>query len=405
MTTKINEVEVQNTKRIVNVTFSPSGAGLTIIGGRNGQGKTSVLDSIAWALGGNKFKPSEAGRDGEEPYIKIELDNGLVVERVGKNSSLKVTDPLGMKGNQTLLDDLIGELALDLPAFMNADSKKKAKILLGILGVEDELARLDEQEKEKFTERTAVNKAKKQADAEAKSMNFHDDAPDSPIIVTELAEQLNAAISQNVKVENLERRITQKKEAINSILEQIARLKQAVDDGEKELLELEGQRSPFGVVDTSHIQEQIKNAEAINAKVRENEKFNEQNRKAWELQKQSDSLTEEIESIRAARTALLDGAKLPLKGLSVQDGELVYNGAVWDGMSGSEQLRVGTAIVRAVNPKCGFVLLDKLEQMDAETLQEFSQWAADEGLQIIATRVSTGEECTLILEDGNLARK
>ena len=69
-------------------------------------------------------------------------------------------------------------------------------------------------------------------------------------------------------------------------------------------------------------------------------------------------------------------------------------------MSGSDRLKVSTAIVRKLNPNCGFVLMDKLEQMDLNTLQEFGQWLQQEGLQVIATRVSTGEECSIIIEDG-----
>ena len=72
-------------------------------------------------------------------------------------------------------------------------------------------------------------------------------------------------------------------------------------------------------------------------------------------------------------------------------------------MSGSDQLKVSTAIVRKLKPQCGFVLLDKLEQMDMNTLNEFSQWLQQEGLQAIATRVSTGDECSIIIEDGYVA--
>jgi hypothetical protein len=69
-------------------------------------------------------------------------------------------------------------------------------------------------------------------------------------------------------------------------------------------------------------------------------------------------------------------------------------------MSSSDQLKVSTAIVRKLNPKCGFVLLDKLEQMDLNTLKEFGEWLEQEDLQAIATRVSTGGECSIIIEDG-----
>ena len=122
-----------------------------------------------------------------------------------------------------------------------------------------------------------------------------------------------------------------------------------------------------------------------------------------EYKRQYSVLNEEINAVRQKKVELLQNATLPLPGLSVMDEELVYNGKKWDCMSGSDQLKVATAIVRKLNPKCGFVLLDKLEQMDLDTLQEFGQWLETEKLQAIATRVSTGDECSIIIEDGYVA--
>ena len=108
--------------------------------------------------------------------------------------------------------------------------------------------------------------------------------------------------------------------------------------------------------------------------------------------------------MRDQKTELLNAADLPLPELSVKEGELIYKGQQWDNMSGSDRLKVSTAIVRKLNPKCGFVLLDKLEQMDLVTLNEFGQWLAQEGLQAIATSVSTGDECSIIFEDGYVVK-
>ena len=92
---KINALEIENVKRIKAVAMTPAATGMTIIGGNNNQGKTSVLDTIAWALGGDRYRPSNPEREGSviPPRIKLTLSNGLVVERSGKNSTLKVTDP------------------------------------------------------------------------------------------------------------------------------------------------------------------------------------------------------------------------------------------------------------------------------------------------------------------------
>lgn len=116
--------------------------------------------------------------------------------------------------------------------------------------------------------------------------------------------------------------------------------------------------------------------------------------------KQYDELTDILADIRQKKTDLLKNADLPLPELSVDKGELIYKGKKWDAMSGSEQLKVSAAIVRKLNPECGFVLLDKLEQMDEDTLNEFGRWLESENLQAIATRVSTGDECSIIIEDG-----
>ena len=105
------------------------------MGGKNNQGKTSVLDAIAWALGGDKYRPSQAQRNDSviPPNLHIVMNNGLIVERKGKNSALKVTDPEGKKGGQQLLNEFVEQLALDLPKFMEAPDKEKAQTLLQII--------------------------------------------------------------------------------------------------------------------------------------------------------------------------------------------------------------------------------------------------------------------------------
>lgn len=157
---KINELLIENVKRVKAVQFEPSADGLTIIGGRNGQGKTSVLDAIAWALGGNNYKPSVPERDGAlvPPNLHLELSNGLIVERKGKNSTLKVTDPNGNKSGQQLLNEFVSTMALDLPKFINGSDKDKADSLLKILGIGDVLAQLDTKENQLYAQRTEVGR-------------------------------------------------------------------------------------------------------------------------------------------------------------------------------------------------------------------------------------------------------
>ncbi|KYP21674.1 hypothetical protein AKL14_00585 [Streptococcus parauberis] len=151
---------------------------------------------------------------------------------------------------------------------------------------------------------------------------------------------------------------------------------------------------------TAEIEDNIAQIDEINRKVRANLDKDKAEEDAKQQREQYALLSTEIERIRQAKRDLLTNANLPLEGLSVDEGKLLYQGQEWDNMSGSQQLMVATAIVRKLKPNCGFVLIDKLEQMDNNTLQEFGAWLEQEGLQAIATRVSTGDECSIIIEDG-----
>ena len=406
---KINSLELENIKRVKAVKLEPTANGLTVVGGKNNQGKTSVLDAIAWALGGAKYKPSQAQREGSlvEPQLHIELSNGMVVERLGKNGTLKVTDPSGQKGNQSLLDSFISQFALDLPKFMEADKNTKAKILLQIIGVGDKLSAFDKQESELYNRRTEIGRIADQKKKYADEMIQWDGVPDEIVSAAELIRQQQEILARNGhnqelrnQVKNLEaqktileQRIAETTKALNAMQEQMTELANDLVIANTNAKDLQDES-------TAELEMSIANIDSTNAKVRDNLNKQRAQAEAEEYKLQYGDLTTQLEDVRKARMELLNGVEMPLQNLSVDNGELVYKGQKWDNMSGSDQLKVATAIVRKTNPKCGFVLLDKLEQMDIDTMNEFGHWLQENNLQAIATRVSTGDECSIFIEDG-----
>ena len=409
MSIKINQLEIENVKRIKAVKIEPKETGLTIIGGNNNQGKTSVLDAIAWALGGEKYKPSQAVREGSvvPPNLHLVMSNGLVVEHKGKNSTLKVTDPNGKKAGQQLLNEFIEQLALDLPKFMNASGKEKADVLLQIIGVGPQLIELDQKEKELYQERLYVGRTADQKAKFAKEMTYYDDVPKELISPSELIKQQQEILARNGENERKRSAAVALNAERNRLAEKVNALKEELERYQAQLIKVDHDMNiayktaeELHDESTAELEASIANIDEINRKIRANLDKEKAEDDAREYLTNYEKLTGQIENIRQKRTALLDAAELPLAGLSVKDGELIYNGQKWDNMSGSDQLKVSTAIVRKLNPNCGFVLLDKLEQMDMQTLEAFGQWLEGEGLQAIATRVSTGDECSIIIEDG-----
>ena len=426
MSVKIASLELENVKRIHAVELEPAQDGLTVIGGKNAQGKTSVLDAIAWALGGDKMKPADPNRKGgaTPARLRVELSNGIVVERKGKNGSLHVTDTTGKKAGQQLLNDFISQLALNIPRFMNGSDADKATALLQTLGIDAELAKIDGSIRATFQDRQLVGRDAKAKRAHAEKLPHHDDAPAAPVSAAELIQKQQAILARNgeklkakqdaedtakkaefartaVSASNM--RVADLEQQLTEARAELARRTKEAEEAEEKAKVLAQTTAELVLESTEEIESSIANIETINNKVRDNQAKAEADAEALRVEQEYDGLTQKLEDLRAKRRGLLDGAPLPLPELSIDDeGALTYKDHTWGDMSGAEQLVVATAIVRATKPECGFVLVDKLEQFDTDELKKFGEWAKGEGLQIIGTRVATDDSCTVVIVDGRI---
>lgn len=409
MSVTITALEAENVKRIKAVALTPAPTGLTLVGGNNNQGKTSVLDALAWALGGDRFRPNAAQRDGAvaPAHLKVTLSNGVIVERKGKNSTLTVTDPTGRRSGQQLLNAFIEPLALDLPRFMEASDKEKADILLRIIGIGTELHVRDLEIKSLYDKRTFTGQLAQQKKHFAEELIYYPEAPEEPVSASDLIHQQQEILARNGENQRKRNQLVQLTDLLERQKKVVADLEFQLSTEKQRLTTMQAdvkiaQTSAENLQDesTAELEASIRSIEETNQKVRANLEKARAEDEAAQYASDYDKLTEAITQKRADRMALLNGADLPLPELSVKDGALTYKGKHWRDMSGSDQLRVAAAIVRRLNPDCGFVLLDKLEQMDMTTLTEFGRWLEAEHLQAIATRVSTGSECQIIIEDG-----
>lgn len=467
---KITGFSVQDFKRIRLVEIHPTENGLTILGGRNAQGKSSCLDAIAYALGGETFRPSDINNHDAEKNatIRVEID-GLIVERAGKNAALKITDARGMRGNQTLLNDIVGKFALDLGAFMRAGDLDKAKMLLKMFpDLEQRLAELKKRADEIREARADQNRDIKRLQVHFNEMPHFPEAPADEISIEALTKELQGvteaenetasrrallAVEQQraaeleSKLANNQRLIDAKnteigtnedrlKEALKTLEAEYERQKKAMFEQainrkaelETQIAELqqgqaEIERNITGTKDgiesikanlagdpdfaakKADIMQRLQQADETNKQIRANAERRKLYAQIAEMRQTSDRQTADLQAIEADRTALLQNAELPLPELSINaDGELLYRGQKWDCMSGSERLKVATAICMKSKPGCGFVLIDGLEAMDPQTLADFGEFLTAQNMQGIGTIV--GENAaTVIIEDGRVQEK
>ena len=419
---KITSFEIENVKRVQAVTLEPLETGLTIIGGDNYQGKSSCLDAIMSALGGEKFTPSDPIHEGaDKGSVTIKLSNGLTVTRsfTKKGTYLKIDCPDGGKTGQALLNEFINSFALDLSSFLNASEKVKAEVLLNIIGVD--LTPYNEKIAKMEGDRLAVGRQEVKAKGHAESMPYDEEAGSDLLTPTDMMTELEKKISANAKnreirenveawLANLNRqrdKVKEKLERIDDLQKRIVSItkeyqeeRDEVERMDKEYTNAIKQAEDLVDEDTTAIKDKLAEIDATNARIHLNLEREKAFNDVANFHEEYLNIQRQIVAIREEKLALLNGASMPLESLSVDNDTLTYKERAWDCMSHSDQMITATAICRAVNPKMGFVLLDKIEAMDMSTLQVFGEWLNQEDLQVISTKVSQGDECSFIIEDG-----
>jgi len=412
----ILDCSLKNAGRVRAVYLEPKPSGLTVVGGRNRQGKTTCLDMIAWLVGGDKYRPPDPNHRGGDGPAELDMhtSNGLHIQRRGKNGSLYVKDETtGKDGNQTLLDKLLTPFALDLPSFRRAKSKEKCDILLRTLGVDVELTACQKAIDEAYEARKLVNRDAHQKEGALAQARKPDELPmDEPINVDELVASLQKANDKNAARQKLARdqdllieSIDRDNEEIERLIRRVEELRLGIEAKKATLAKLPEPGEP---VDTSRLQADIAKANELNAQfakvTQQRRDYERVAREAADARRSSQAADAAVEVARKAKMELLASVQMPDPDIGVSDeGELTYKGDPWDALAGSDELIVSCKIVSKLNPECRFALVDELEKLDLESLAEFDKWADAEGLQVIGTRVSVGDECSLVIENGEVA--
>lgn len=429
MSRKIVSLEVENVKRISALQVQPDGKPLVVIGGKNGAGKSSVLDSIVYALGGKTKMPAKPVRSGEdEAEIVVELDGSpplIVTRRIkadGKTTvevKQKFEDGVESRVSspQALLDSLVGRISFDPLEFVRLKPKDQVEMLKDVVGVSTD--DLEAEEKQVFDERADINRELKRVQGQLDGFPDHGDVEEVDVqaLVAKLGkiaehnDGVNALLRQAESLDNV---VKMREADRDKARDDVERLKQALavaqahrDSCEEVLahdkenaIDAKGRAEAKAFIDDSDVKRQISEAHSVNQKFRDNQQRAAAQKTVDSLKAKSDALTAKIEQVRADKLKRMQSAKWPVAGLGFGDDGVTMEGLPFEQCSSAEQLRISTAVGLSANPKLNVLMIRDGSLLDEDSLKQVSDIAESAGAQVWIERVGEGAECSVVIEDG-----
>ena len=412
---KIIELKSENIKRVKAVEIKPKD-NVVIISGKNDQGKSSILDSIWYALEGKgslKDTPMPIRKGENKAEVKLTLDDFVVTRNWTANdkSYLKVTNREGLaySSPQELLDSFIGKLAFDPLVFAGMKEKEQRDLLLDVAGIN--FSKIDYDISALKEERTMKGREVKLMSGEREIISTSD-LPEKEIDISKLNNQYQEALNANYEIKNKGDKIEEFKSYIINCDQDIKEYELKIEDlkknKEKMIVAIDNLTKWLKenkMVETELLKDKITNAYEINDQIKARQRNDIKDIELSKKQAEYDKYTKDINSLLAKKEEILKSAKMPISGINIDDNGVLFKEIPFAQLSSSEQLKVSLSIAIALNPKLKVIRIVDGSLLDEDNMALIKCIAKEKDYQIWIERVNdTGELC-FIIEDGELVDK
>ncbi|GAA2546014.1 energy-coupling factor transporter ATP-binding protein EcfA2 [Neomicrococcus aestuarii] len=401
---KIIRLESTNYKRLKAVEIKPDPDGnLVIISGKNGQGKSSILDSITAALGGvsSKVTPKPIREGEERAEIVVETEDVTVTRKFtqsGSTITVKSKDGATYGKGQAHLDGLLGRLSLDPLAFTQLSDKDQVATLLDLVELPFDPAKLDADRKCIFDERADIGRQGKSIGEVA----VDDSLPVEESSASEIIGQIREAEEHNRNVAAWRKQLSESESEASEVTQQIELLQRKLERLIANGVDAKNWLKKNVEHDTSDLESRLATVEDTNAAIRVNNSAREKLAEKDSLRAKYEALTTEIETIDKTRADGLASAKFPIDGLGFDEGGVTYQGVPFKQASSGEQLRVSLAMAIALNPKLRVIRIADGSLLDSDNLALIESMAKAHDFQVWIEMVSDGDGRGIVIEDGEV---
>lgn len=433
--TKIAKVRISNILGIDELEFTPDGK-LTEITGKNGKGKTSVLEAIKSVAGGSDATLLRKGT--EKGEVVLVLDDGTeLANKVTAAASTKTVTRDGKKVSKPaeVIRQLTDMLSVNPVEFLTARKQDRVKVLLESMPINLDterlakaarrpvdadpgvhpLALIEMVRKQVFEDRTGTNRAVKEKDATINQMTVA--LPEVPEGVSANEDELNAQLEAARAAANTEAdRIATKLDAIRlekqSAIDKVradtqaevdrlrAAEQEAIAEIKSDLADKEGKAGRQKEINKERFNTAADPIKATLAVIKSNRDayakreqtvafIEKMKTELADLEKDAANQTQALADIDAYKAELVNN--LPIKGLEVVDGEVMRDGIVFDRLNTAQQVDIAIEIAKLRAGELAIMCVDGLELMDPTAFAEFRRRVEESNIQLFVTRVSDEE--------------
>lgn len=415
---KLVRLEVNNMMsiRFAEVEFDEAG-GLVVIGGANGSGKSSLIESLLFAFGGKKAIDKDALRYGaEKGFVNVTLGGQEFQIRIRRTINKKGGETLTVKGAdgkpinspQAVLNTLMGIVGIDPSIIWKMGNAEISKALRDAMGLD--LTTMDSEEKTFYDERAVANRSVKSLHSSRANIDVFPDVPEERVSMTGLLDELKVAQDHNAVMQTVADKMKDSSERRADAVEKILRLKAQIEecqvmivDLDKEVDGAEAFLRESDAVDIDEIKARMASAEDTNKKIDSNGWADSMDIEIEKAELDAKSYDEKIEAVRQQKRDLIVSAEFPLDGVEFdQDGNLILDGKPWQAWSDGERLLAAFEIAAAMSPNLEAVVMRQGAWLDDESRQVVANIAKEKGYLVLMEVVGDSNEVSIFMEDGQL---
>ncbi len=400
---KIIKLEAENFKKIKAVEIKPDG-NTVMITGKNGAGKSSVLDAIMAALCGKKSWPNKPVRDGEkQAKVVVDLGEYVVTQKFTEvGGSLSVVGAKGLKATspQALLDRIVGKLAFDPMAFCQETPKNQRQTLMDLVGLT--FVDLDKSAEGIKAARSFAKMEKERLQHQAEEIPYNPAVPKVAVSASAMIQEYQAAIKSNAEAVKKQDNLKKLEQIITHTKEKIAELQSYLVKCEKSYTE-DSFDLPEFVSDEfmAKLKAAIANIDEQNTAIQQNQRRAELLQQAEDHAERFSSLGREMKEVEGKRATRLSAVKMPVEGLTIGDGCVFYEGLPLVQVNSAKQIEIGVAVAIGLNPDLRVMRMDG-NNLDSDSLAIISKMVKDNDYQAWIEKVDETGEVGIYIEDGEV---